>query len=155
MVILPLLTSSGCLLFPLPPPSSSSSLPSLLLLLPPHILPIRVGFESPYLQLPDLPPSHFHTLHRSKGIYPHCRWKPARSSRLPHRVLIKVYLLPQDAHKQDPETKPAAMLADPIFLEKIEKLFVFNIGEYISLPQLVSWAINPAEKAPSWRASRS
>ncbi|KAL3467221.1 P-loop containing nucleoside triphosphate hydrolase protein [Aspergillus heterothallicus] len=31
----------------------------------------------------------------------------------------------------------SVMLADPTLLEKIDKLFAYNIGEYISLPQLV------------------
>lgn len=29
------------------------------------------------------------------------------------------------------------MLADPVLLEKIDKLFACNVGEYINLPQLV------------------
>lgn len=30
-----------------------------------------------------------------------------------------------------------AMLAEPLLLEKVDKLFACNVGEYISLPQLV------------------
>ncbi|KAL2838451.1 P-loop containing nucleoside triphosphate hydrolase protein [Aspergillus pseudoustus] len=33
--------------------------------------------------------------------------------------------------------RKSIMLADPTLLEKIDKLFAYNIGEYISLPQLV------------------
>lgn len=34
-------------------------------------------------------------------------------------------------------SNPRTRLADPSLLEKIDKLFAYNIGEYISLPQLV------------------
>jgi GTPase SAR1 family protein len=35
------------------------------------------------------------------------------------------------------KASPSPRLADPALLEKIDKLFAYNIGEYISLPQLV------------------
>jgi GTPase SAR1 family protein len=35
------------------------------------------------------------------------------------------------------KSNPSPRLADPALLEKIDKLFAYNIGEYISLPQLV------------------
>lgn len=35
------------------------------------------------------------------------------------------------------KSSPSPRLADPALLEKIDKLFAYNIGEYISLPQLV------------------
>jgi hypothetical protein len=34
-------------------------------------------------------------------------------------------------------SNPRIRFADPSLLEKIDKLFAYNIGEYISLPQLV------------------
>ncbi|CAG8902290.1 unnamed protein product [Penicillium egyptiacum] len=38
---------------------------------------------------------------------------------------------------REPDPRAGPMLADPLLLEKIDKLFACNIGEYISLPQLV------------------
>ncbi|KAL2828001.1 P-loop containing nucleoside triphosphate hydrolase protein [Aspergillus cavernicola] len=35
------------------------------------------------------------------------------------------------------KSSPSPRIADPALLEKIDKLFAYNIGEYISLPQLV------------------
>jgi hypothetical protein len=39
--------------------------------------------------------------------------------------------------KQDAQVSASTMLADPSLLEKIDKLFACNVGEYINLPQLV------------------
>lgn len=40
-------------------------------------------------------------------------------------------------NKTDPEQEHARTLADHYSLEKIDKLFACNVGEYVSLPQLV------------------
>ena len=34
------------------------------------------------------------------------------------------------------DSSPAKSLADPVLLETIDKLFQYNIGEYVSLPQV-------------------
>jgi GTPase SAR1 family protein len=39
--------------------------------------------------------------------------------------------------KQEAQVSASTMLADPSLLEKIDKLFACNVGEYINLPQLV------------------
>lgn len=39
--------------------------------------------------------------------------------------------------KQEFQVSASTMLADPFLLEKIDKLFACNVGEYINLPQLV------------------
>jgi GTPase SAR1 family protein len=39
--------------------------------------------------------------------------------------------------KQEAQESASTMLADPSLLEKIDKLFACNVGEYINLPQLV------------------
>ena len=39
--------------------------------------------------------------------------------------------------KQEVQVSASTMLADPSLLEKIDKLFACNVGEYINLPQLV------------------
>lgn len=41
------------------------------------------------------------------------------------------------AIKQEARTNAGLSLADPALLEKIDKLFACNVGEYINLPQLV------------------
>ncbi|KAJ5116023.1 hypothetical protein N7456_000371 [Penicillium angulare] len=57
-------------------------------------------------------------------------------NRLPE-IIPSIYLL--NSMKEQPATNLGrdAALADPILLEKIDKLFACNVGEYISLPQLV------------------
>jgi Dynamin family len=39
--------------------------------------------------------------------------------------------------KQEVSAEASMVLADPVLLEKIDKLFACNVGEYINLPQLV------------------
>lgn len=39
--------------------------------------------------------------------------------------------------KQEDQIETSFVLADPVLLEKIDKLFACNVGEHINLPQLV------------------